>query len=290
MWSWSRASGASWRKRRRTCCRNRRAGAAPLGPPARACPTATRFAWSGFGPAAAPRLFFHSAERARIFFGDPGHSPLLPWVIGSRFRGWVPRGSRCPRSLHGFHRAFPPAGSSPVRTAAPGCTPRRDATVEPRRFPACTQSASPVSNGKSRQNAKLFDRRGSPSYLGGEGRERPVRRRPRLCREAQEPQEGRGSLRRSSRPSAIETPKGGGRQAVRRRPDPSPGEEVPSKGGAVAAGDPPLEGAKAQGRHGPTPALVAGAATDFRGGQSPEGGRGPGAYGTRGRSSRRQAG
>jgi hypothetical protein len=37
----------------------------------------------------------------------------------------------------------------------------------------------------------------------------------------------------------------------------------------------PLEGTKAQGRNGPTPALVVDAATDFRGGQSPEGGRGP---------------
>ena len=47
------------------------------------------------------------------------------------------------------------------------------------------------------------------------------------CREAQGPQEGRSSLRRASRPPAIDTPKGGRRQAVRRRPEPIPGEEVP---------------------------------------------------------------
>ncbi len=42
----------------------------------------------------------------------------------------------------------------------------------------------------------------------------------------------------------------------------------------VAAGGRPLEGTKAQGRLGPNPGACVGTATDFRGGQSPEGGRG----------------
>jgi hypothetical protein len=46
---------------------------------------------------------------------------------------------------------------------------------------------------------------------------------------------------------------------------------------AVAAGGTPLEGTKAQGRLGPHSGACVGAATDFRGGQSPEGGRGFGA-------------
>jgi hypothetical protein len=54
----------------------------------------------------------------------------------------------------------------------------------------------------------------------------------------------------------IETPKGGERQAACRRPDPSLGEEVSLKREAVAGGGMPLEGTKAQGRNGPTPALA----------------------------------
>jgi hypothetical protein len=42
----------------------------------------------------------------------------------------------------------------------------------------------------------------------------------------------------------------------------------------VAVGGKPLEGAKAQGRIGPDPGACVGTATDFRGGQSLEGGRG----------------
>jgi hypothetical protein len=73
----------------------------------------------------------------------------------------------------------------------------------------------------------------------------------------------------------METPKGRERQAACRRPDLIPREEAPLKRGAVAVGGKTLEGTKAQGRIGPSAGACAGTATDFRGGQSPEGGRGP---------------
>ena len=145
MWSWSRASGASWRKRRRTCCRNRRAGAAPLGPPARACPTATRFAWSGFGPAAAPRFFSTARKGPGFFSGTP--------VIHRFSRGLSGAGSaagfRAARVVHDlstvstalFHRPGRAQCARPRPVAPRGVTRRLNRDVFPlarkalRRFP-----------------------------------------------------------------------------------------------------------------------------------------------------------